>query len=190
MTKTRFASLAVLVGLLSLTAARVDASLVLALDMNELTKRADHIAVADVLTVRSAWDDRHAKIYTTIELSVVESWTGGTAPASRITIVQPGGTVGDVAMVVFGLSQFTPGERALFFLRGRPAGAGIVGMAQGKRPMRRDASSGQWMVDDADRSGLQLVTPTPAIPSTGHEQGPRLLDEMRGQVRQILKGAP
>jgi hypothetical protein len=187
MTKTCLASLSLAIGLSSLAAAPADASLVLALDMNELTKRADHIAVVDVLSVQSAWDDRHQKILTTIDLSVVESWKGGAAPASHITVVQPGGTVGDVAMVVFGLSQFTPGERTLVFLRGKPGAAGVVGMAQGKRPMRRDSTSGQWMVDGPDHAGLQLVTPGGTARSTAaSDTGPRPLEEMRGQVRQIL----
>src|SRR6266700_3393713 len=79
--------------------ARAEASLVLALDTNELTKRADHIAVADVVSVKSEWDQDHKKIHTSIDLSVVESWKGGAKPASHITVVQQGGTVGDVAMV-------------------------------------------------------------------------------------------
>jgi hypothetical protein len=190
----------------SLVAARGDASLVLALDTNELTKRADHIAVADVVSVQSAWDDRHEKILTTIDLLVVESWKGGTTPASHIAIVQQGGTVGDIAMVVFGLSQFVPGERTLLFLRGKPTAASVVGMAQGKRPMRRNATSGQWMIDRADYAGLGRVVPkpqpaavaTPATPATpvapirsiDDADGPRSLDDMRGRIRQLLKAQP
>jgi hypothetical protein len=215
MTKARLASALMAVVLVASAfsflsafwAAPARASLVVALDTPALVQRADHIAVADVVSVRSAWDDRHEKIFTTIELSVVESWKGGAAPASRITVVQPGGTVDDIAMVVFGLSQFTPGERTLVFLRGKTAAAGVVGMAQGKRPMRRDSSSGQWMVDVPDRSGLQLVAPSAVRPTPGaqdsssnsnssaitnrtiesHADRARPLDELRGQVRDLLK---
>ena len=133
------------------------ASLVLALDTNALAQRADHIAVTDVVSVQSAWDQAHKKIITTIDLSVVESWKGGAQPASHITVMQPGGTVGDVAMVVFGLSHFTPGERTLVFLRGTAAAAGVVGMAQGKLPMLRDAATGKWTVGVADHAGLERV---------------------------------
>jgi len=65
--------------------------------------------------VQSAWDDRHQKILTTHRPVGRRELEGGAAPTSHITVVQPGGTVGDVAMVVFGLSQFTPGERTLVF---------------------------------------------------------------------------
>jgi hypothetical protein len=178
-----------------LTARPAHASLVVALDTNELAKRADHVTVADVVSVQSAWDERHEKIRTTIDLLVVETWKGSAVPASHITVVQPGGTVGDIAMVVFGMSQFVPGERALFFLRGKPAAASVVGMAQGKRPMRREAATGRWMIDRADHSGLgrvqmtppmsTAVTPTPPVTDDG--AAPQSLDDMRERIRTILK---
>jgi hypothetical protein len=166
------------------------ASLVLALDTTELTKRADHIAVADVISVQSAWDQSHRKIFTTIDLSVVESWKGGAKPASHITVVQPGGTVGDISMTVFGMSAFAPGERTLVFLRGTTGAAGVVGMAQGKRPMTRDAASGKWTVGLASGAGLERVPPKGTAPASAAIDGPRSLDEMRGQVQQILKAQP
>jgi hypothetical protein len=203
MKNTRLAFAVFVTSLAWFSAPPAQASLVLALDTNELARRADHIAVVDVIAVQSDWDSQHRKIITTVDLSVVESWKGGAAPASHFKIMQQGGTVGDTAMVVFGQSQFTPGERTLVFLRGNAGAAGVVGMAQGKRPMRRDPASGQWMVNGADRAGLHLVAPanprasistsastsTPARASID-ESTPRSLDDMRGQIRQILKASP
>jgi hypothetical protein len=185
-------SIFVLIGFaFTVLAARAShASLVQALDTTELTKRAGHIAVADVLSVQSAWDQSHKKIFTTIELSVVESWKGGTQPASHITVVQPGGTVGDIAMTVFGMSHFTPGERTLVFLRGTTGAAGVVGMAQGKLPMTRDAATGKWTVGAANTAGLERVPLKGSAPAQPTLAGPRALDEIRGQVQQILKAQP
>src|SRR6266700_3066844 len=184
-----------LIAAASSISSRAEASLVLALDTNELTKRADHIAVADVVSVKSEWDQGHKKIHTTIDLSVVESWKGGAQPASHITVVQPGGTVGDIAMVVFGLSQFVPGERALFFLRGQATGAAVVGMAQGKRQMHREIPTGKWIIDRADYSGLgrvPLKTPASGVtvtasPAIDDGAAPQPLDDMRERIRTILK---
>jgi len=189
MGKLRWISVLMALGVGVLLARVSQASLVMALDTTELTKRADHIAVADVVSVQSAWDQAHKKIYTTIDLSVVESWKGGMQPASHITVVQPGGTVGDIAMTVFGMSHFTPGERTLVFLRGTPTAAGVVGMAQGKRPMLRDAVSGKWTVGVASNAGLERV-PSKSISSPTAVESARSLDEMRGQVQQILKAQP
>src|SRR5262249_47724325 len=81
-------------------AAPAGASIVIALDLPSMVARADHVAVVDVVSVKSAWDARRERILTTIDLAVVETWKGPAAPASHFTLVQPGGTVGDTEMVV------------------------------------------------------------------------------------------
>jgi len=158
------AAIAVLAAALWPTAAR--AWLGAALDEAALVQRADAVAVVDVVSTRAAWDERHERIVSTVELAVVESWKGTAAAGTRMTVVQPGGTVGDIAMVVFGLPPFSPGERALVFLQGAPGGAHVVGMAQGKRPVRRDLATGRWMVHAPDRA--------------------RPLDDVRAAVRGLI----
>jgi hypothetical protein len=170
------------------------ASLVMALDLAELVGRSDHIAVVDVVSVHSAWDPKHERILSTIQLDVLETWKGPATPATRMTIVQPGGTVGDITMVVFGLSKFQPGERTLLFMRGSVGAASVVGMAQGKRPIFRDVPTGRWMADGPDRAGALFVGPNgaPIKPGAVSAENPfrrRPLDELRQDVRGILKAA-
>jgi hypothetical protein len=165
------------------------ASLVVALDLPSMVERADHVAVVDVRSVSAAWDDKHERILTTIELAVVETWKGPMAPAQHIKIVQPGGQVGDIQMTVYGMSQFTPGERALVFLRGEPTAASVVGMAQGKRLVRRDSATGRWMVHAPARAGATFVrAPGPASAPTPPVLDARLrgLDELRAEVRGLV----
>ena len=132
------------------------ASLVLALDLPTLVTRADHVAVVEVASVKADWDANHEQILSTIDLVVVESWKGGDAPASHITVVQPGGTVGDLTQTVHGMTRFVAGERAVVFLAGRPERASVVGMAQGKRLVRRDAGSGRMVVHAPDQGGRDV----------------------------------
>lgn len=167
------------------------ASLMIPLELNELVKRSDHIAVVDVVSVTSAWDAKHERILSTIQLNVVEAWKGPAAPAARITVVQPGGTVDDITMVVFGLAQFKPGERTLLFLRGRMGAAAVVGMAQGRRPLTRDALTGKWMAEGPDRSGVAFTHPPGASSAAAIESTMRrrTLDEMREEIRGIVKAA-
>jgi hypothetical protein len=170
-----------------LTVAPARASLVLALDLPQMVERADHVAVVDVQSVQAAWDAKHERILTTVDLAVVESWKGPMAPAMHVKVVQPGGTVGDVTMKVFGLTQFTPGERALVFLRGAQTGAAVVGMAQGKRLLRRDVTTKRWMVLAPDRSGAMFVPPkatTSAAPVFDPRQRP--LDDLRVEIRDLV----
>jgi hypothetical protein len=140
--------------------------------------------------VRAAWDAGHERIVTTVELSVVESWKGAAAPAARVVIAQPGGTVGDVTMTVFGMPRFSPGERALVFLRGAPDRARVVGLAQGKRAMRRDPAGGRWLVAPPERAGAAFVRRAASLQGLPpvFDTGPRPLDELRADVRALMAG--
>jgi hypothetical protein len=162
------------------------ASLVLALDLPTMVTRADHVAVVDVMSVRSDWDAKHEQILSTIDLMVVESWKGGDAPASHFTIVQPGGTVGDLTQTVHGMTRFVAGERAVVFLAGRPERAAVVGMAQGKRIVRREVGSGRFVVHAPDRAGAAFIRTTPASGAAPvFDVRARPLDELRADVRAL-----
>ena len=165
---------------------RARASLVVALDLPTMVERADHVAVVDVATVNAAWDDKHERILTTIDLSVVEAWKGPMAPSSHVKIVQPGGAVGDIQMTVFGMSHFSPGERALVFLRGEPTAASVVGMAQGKRLVRRDTATGRWMVHAPERAGASFVLAPGTSRAPVFESRLRGLDDLRAEVRGLV----
>ncbi len=119
---------------------------------------------------------------------MVDCWKGTAAPASHLQIVQPGGTVGDLTMRVDGMPHFSPGERALLFLRGSTDGASVVGMAQGKRPVRREAGSGRWMVSAPDRAGADFVRTTPASAAIFAAR-PRPLGDLRGDVRALVNAS-
>src|SRR5688572_18811191 len=138
--------LALLIALVAIASPRTSpASLVMALDLPTMVTRADNVAVVDVVSVTAAWDERHEQILSTITLTVVESWKGPAAPATRLVVVQPGGTVGDIVQTVHGMTRFSPGERAVVFLQGSADRAHVVGMTQGKRLVRRDATSGRFL---------------------------------------------
>jgi hypothetical protein len=182
-----FLALVALGGVAIVAARPAQASLVIALDLETMVARADHVAVVDVGAVSAAWDAKHERILTTIDLAVVESWKGPLAPAAHVRIVQPGGTVGDIQMTVYGMSHFTTGERALVFLRGAPEAANVVGMSQGKRLVRRDVTTGRWMVHAPDRAGASFVraagtTATPPV----FEARARALDDLRSEIHDLV----
>jgi len=175
----------------ALLCAPARASLLLALDTPTMVAEADTIAVVDVTAARAAWDARHQRILTTIELDVVESWKGSAAPAARVQVVQPGGTVGDVTMVVHGMPRFLPGERALVFLRGPIDRGGVVGLAQGKRLVRREATQTglRYVVAAPDRAGAAFVRAAGAPAPTRLpilETAPRPLDDVRAEVLSLV----
>lgn len=167
------------------------ASLIMALDTPAMVAGADSIAVVDVASVRAAWDAKHERIVTSVELIVVESWKGAGAPAARVVIAQPGGTVGDITMTVFGMPRFSPGERALVFLHGPPERAGVVGLAQGKRTMRPDpagAAGRRWLIAPPQRAGAAFVrtaTSGPRVPV--FDAVARPLDEVRAEIHAEIR---
>lgn len=162
------------------------ATVVLALDLGELTWRAERIVVGDVVSVRSSWDEGHRRIDTFATVRVVESWKGNVPRDGVVRVRRAGGTVDGITMVVVGEPTFTVGDRAVMFLRGQGT-AQVVGMAQGKRTVRRDGA-GRWIAEGG-AGGADTVAPdakghlVPAAPA------PSLpLDELRARVRALVGG--
>jgi hypothetical protein len=176
----RFVQLACVVLGALLVPAPARASLALALDVPALVQYADRVVVADVLSVTSAWDTDHRNILSTIALGVRETLKG--KPTARLAIVQVGGAIDGVVMQVQGQASFTAGERAVFFLRGDEQACAVVGLGQGKRPLRFDASARSWMVDPGDRSAAVDVDGEgrfkPAAPGVALS-----LDALRARLR-------
>lgn len=176
---------------LTIAARPASGSLVLALDLEALTARADRVVVAEVLSVTPRWDERRERILSTVEVRVSEVWKGLVPGDGRLVFVQPGGVLDGIETRVHGLPVFSAGERAVLFLRGDgPRAFGLVGLGQGKRPLRFDTETSRWVVDGGDRSAavvrdargrLSPAPPEPAVP----------LEELRRRVRALVgKPAP
>ena len=95
------------------------ASVLRAMSLGELTLASDSIVVGSVVSVSAAWDLQHRRIISTIEVEVEQSWKGSWSANRRITLVQPGGSVGDIEMTVGGMPSFSVGEKSLLFLQGQ-----------------------------------------------------------------------
>lgn len=156
------------------------ASLMRAMDLAELTASADQIVVGDVVSTECEWDGGHRNIYSTIEISVQESWKGSPPNNGRIKIRQLGGTVGEIEMTVHGMARFTRGERALLFLRQ----SGVVGMGQGKRHVQWDPGNKQWLVEAAE--GIEVVS-AGAKGSPGDAHRSEALNQLRERVRALVR---
>jgi hypothetical protein len=168
-------------------AAPAAASMVLAMELPELTASAERIVVAEVTAVRSGWDKRHQRILSTIEVQVAEVWKGEVPADGHLRLVQPGGTADGIEMRVHGLPSFAAGERAVLFLRGAAAQPiALVGMGQGMRRLSFEPVSKRWMADGGDRSAAvsfdKQGRALAAAPVTSLS-----LDELRQQVRALVK---
>jgi hypothetical protein len=183
---TRSAGAAALL-LVAAGAAPALASMVLAMELPELTSRAERIVVGEVTSVNSAWDSRHQRILSTIEVQVAEVWKGQAPANGRLRMVQPGGSADGIEMRVHGLPAFTTGERAVLFLRGAASQPlSLVGMGQGKRGLRFEPASKRWMVDGGDRSAA-VIFDQKGRPQSAAPVASLPLDELRRQVRALVK---
>jgi hypothetical protein len=164
----------------------VRASLAVALGLDQLTTLADRVIVGEVLSVRSAWEPGHKRIFTNIEVQVAETWKGGSAVGGKVLIQQPGGRVDDIESRVYGLAEFHTGDRAVLFLKGAERASAVLGLGQGMRPLRFDEAARTWMVQSADRS--TAVTSDPRghfVPSPADPVLP--LATLRAQILQLVQ---
>lgn len=174
------------------------ASILLARELSDLVRDAHQIAVVTVVSVRSQWDEERRRITSTIDLDVIERWKGGDDLPRRVTVVQPGGTVDGIHMVVMGLGEFAVGERSLVFLSGASNRARVVGMSQGKRSLRFDEARRTWRVAPMDLRNARLVRPgeasgeaTPPVAGGAAAtppvwRGDVPLDELRSEVLRLV----
>lgn len=132
-----------------------DASIVQALDLDELAAEAEQIVLGRVLFSES-FQHRNGQLGTWHRIGIEREVVGQAPTEDEIIIETLGGRIGDVAMRVEGEASFTVGERVLVFIQGGgPYSASrAVGMGQGV--MRVRSEQGVDTVRQS-REGLMLV---------------------------------
>lgn len=147
-----------------LTAAMANATTLLALDVPALTRGSAVVVRATVRSVEARWTKDGGRIMTDAVLEVTEPWKG--APARQITVMQPGGVVGEIGQLVHGTVRFTVGEDVVVFLEPRGDRYLLTGMLQGKFKVetssdgkavfaRQELEGDALLVDPATRQPVQ-----------------------------------
>lgn len=132
------------------------ATIVQALDLEQLSKKADVVVHGQVIDRAAAWNPTRSRIYTVTRVAVTDPLKGPHKKGTVIQIRQLGGTVGDITQSIVGNARLTDGEEVMLFLNHDPAKQlhYIVGMAQGKYAIER---SGKAAVVKNDLTGLALA---------------------------------
>ena len=165
----------------ALTSAVAGATTLLAMDVPSLAKGADAIVRGSVASSNSHWTGDHLRIVTEVEIEVAEVLKGGVP--KRLTVVQPGGVVGDIGQKVSGLASFTVGEEVVLFLERRAGDTFLVsGMAQGKFRVER-SSDGKAAYAVPDSTGEALLLD----PKTHQPISSPTLAEFMAQIRDALQ---
>ena len=101
------------------------------LGTNDLANQSDVVAVGRVAAIRAEWNADKSRILTRVTLSVSEFLKGGDEQA--ISILTPGGEIGEVGELYFGAPRFAQDEEVVVFVKRGPNRAyTVTGGAQGK----------------------------------------------------------
>ena len=116
------------------------------MDWSQLAHEATVSGVGEVIGLETRRFGRRIATLATVSLTLP---LRGGATADRLTVLIPGGVVGEWAQQVTGAPSLRIGDRRLFFLSPGPGGRWLlVGLAQGAALVRPDGSmEGGWAVE-------------------------------------------
>jgi hypothetical protein len=155
------------------------AAIALHYELTDLAREADEVVHGRVIGQTSYWDDH--VIMTEVTVEVVECLKGERPAGERVVVRQPGGRVGELAMLVPGMPTFLNDEVVVLFLEaGSVEGASLVmGLAQGRFTVAADAETGEVLVR-RDLTGLARVGQDGRMLDTHEGPAPHGLDPREG----------
>lgn len=155
------------------------ATTLLKADVATLTRGSSAVVVGKVVGSSSRFTEDKARIITDTEIAVTQT-IKGEVPA-RVTVMQPGGEVGDVGQKVAGTARFSDGEEVVLFLEKRGARFFVTGLAQGKFTVQRSSDGkSAWALPPAGLDA-ELIDPVTRQP-TRPDGKPVLLETLIAQI--------
>ena len=149
------------------------ATLVGPADVESLAAAADAVVYGQVVRRSSAWAPGGGQIFTTVMLRPIETWKG--ASAGEVSVLVPGGELGELSQTVQGVAAFNDAEEVVVFLHRRAPGTyGVERLALGKFVV--GAPAGSLKRAHRDRRGLTCLRCDPA------ESDDLPLEELRARV--------
>lgn len=169
---------------LLLTPLAAQATTLIHQDTRALVRGSSDVVVGRVVSTTSRWSEGRRHIVTEVTVEVAQSLKG---ERTRLTLVQLGGELDGMRYSVPGSPTFQTGEEALLFVwRDARGNAQVNGMAQGKFEIRRDAATGEALIQRAT-PGLAIDNLRTLRPLRADRVAPPLtLRRMLGEIRTIL----
>lgn len=176
-TNNRAIALAVLL-VAVLLSPRADATLTKAATFDEKVSNSAAIVLGHVVRKESRWDDQHRWILTYTTFRIEKSYKG-LEGQQQITIVTPGGRVGDVNQDTSGVPDFAPDTDNVLFVRNSSAGPTVLYFDQGAYDVAKNGSN--RVVQPVASDSVSIDTQR-GIAVAAEE--PRTLDEFERAVRE------
>ena len=163
-----------------------EAGTVLAMNLEQMTDRADMIFVGRVVGQRAEWSADRTRIYTYVTFEVDRYLKGGAGGSRQTTVRLLGGRVGPYLAKVTGMPQFTEGEDVLLFCAGAAARMPtVLGMSLGKFTIATDGE-GERIVR-RDISTLMLANYRTDSRKPGDPVNRYLLADVEGRIHGHLR---
>ncbi len=106
-----------------------NAAVAVPVSVEDLARGSDAVVRGRVARVTSRWIGR--RIFSFAEVDAATVWRGSSQ--SRVTVITPGGVVGNIGQQVDGAASFGEGEEVVLFLARAEGGAfRVAGLRQGK----------------------------------------------------------
>ncbi len=151
-----------------------------AVTFDDKVDQAAAIVLGKVVRTKSQWDPSHRWILT-YSTFAVEQTLKGTAQ-TEVTVVTPGGTVGDVMQSTIGITPFHEGDENVIFVKSTTAGPTVLYFDQGAYGVKDD--HGEKVVAPVATDAVQLDTQRGAIVEPEH---PRTLRDFSRDVRDSMQ---
>jgi hypothetical protein len=166
--------------LLALTPITAQATISRAVKFDEKVADAASIVVGRIVSQESSWDANRQRILTYSKIAVEKTLKG--SPAQEVTIVTPGGTVGDIAQDYVGVPRFHTGDDNVVFVRQTGAGPTVLYFDQGAYRVEKN-SSGERIVTPLVSSAV-LVDIQRGVAAS--PENPRTLRDFERSVRESV----
>ncbi len=168
--------------LVLLVASAASATVLLALEVEDLAIMSPVVLIGEVNTVESGWNPQKTRIHTRVLVTPIEVLKGP-ADLGTIKVKFLGGKAGDTVANLPGAPRFEAGEKVLLFLEPRKDRDGYlpVGFYQGKFKVYTDpGTKKEMLLRDLPELGVKLVGG-----ATGRPEAVKSLDEVRDILRRV-----
>jgi hypothetical protein len=158
------------------SAPRAGATLARAATFEEKVAGAESIVLGKCTATRSQWDADHRWIVTYSTFDVEKSLKGQSGP--QLTLITPGGVVGDIHQDTIGIPAFREGDENVVFVRNTNVGPTVLFFDQGAYEVTKD-SRGDRMVAPVPTEAVHVdLQRGMAVP----DESPRTLQQFERDV--------
>ena len=157
---------------------RAEATIERAASFDEKVENAAAIVVGKVVKQETKFDPSRRWILTYTTFNVEKSLKGGTG--GEITVVTPGGHVGDIYQDTIGVPEFNKGDEHVVFVKNSSAGPTVLYFDQGTYDIVKD-EKGERIVAPVASDAVQIDTQRGMAVSGG--ETPRTLRDFESAVR-------